>query len=140
MPAPEAVVDEPLRLLFIGRLDSHKRLDWLFDSLVKLTTLAVGGRRGWSEASSVEKLARRLFPTGSPVRFLGRLSEQAKMEQVSIAESLCCLRIAVIEAFGTVQLEAMAGRIPLAFDQPRSGMGWVGRLSGCRGLSPRGFV
>ena len=30
-----------------------------------------------------------------------------------------------------MQLEAMAaGRIALAFDQPRSGMGWVGQLSG----------
>ena len=78
-----------------------------------------------------EKLARRLFPTGSPVRFLGRLSEQAKMEQVSIAEILVLPSDRSNEAFGIVQLEAMAaGRIPLAFDQPRSGMGWVGRLSG----------
>ena len=53
------------------------------------------------------------------------------MEQVSIAEILVLPSDRSNEAFGIVQLEAMAaGRIPLAFDQPRSGMGWVGRLSG----------
>ena len=52
------------------------------------------------------------------------------------------------EALGIVQLEAMAaGRIALAFDQPRSGMGWVrpsalvpgrSRLRACRGPSSVG--
>ena len=33
------------------------------------------------------------------------------------------------EAFGIVQLEAMAaGRLSLAFTHPKSGMGWVGRV------------
>ena len=46
------------------------------------------------------------------------------------------------EAFGIVQLEAMAaGRIALAFDQPRSGMGWVGRLPGLPwSQTPEGLV
>ena len=46
------------------------------------------------------------------------------------------------EAFGIVQLEAMAaGRIALAFDKPRSGMGWVGRLPGLPwSQSPDGLV
>ena len=45
------------------------------------------------------------------------------------------------EAFGIVQLEAMAaGRPSLAFDQSRSGMGWVGRLSGLHwSQSPEGL-
>ena len=45
------------------------------------------------------------------------------------------------EAFGIVQLEAMAaGRIALAFDQPRSGM-LVGQLSGLPwSQSPAGLV
>ena len=35
------------------------------------------------------------------------------------------------EAFGIVQLEAMAAGLPsLAFERSRSGMGWVGQLPG----------
>ena len=36
VPLPFAEEGEPLRILFIGRLDSYKRLDWLLESLVKM--------------------------------------------------------------------------------------------------------
>ena len=117
----------PLRVLFIGRLDSYKRVDWLLDALADL-------RRPWQldvvgdgpRRLSLEKLAH-----GLPVRFWGRLDEAAKLECLADAQLLVLPADRCNEAFGIVQLEAMAAGIPaLAFDLPRSGMAWVSRLPG----------
>ena len=132
LPVPQPVTGEPLRLLFIGRLDSYKRLDWLLEALAQLTSpwqLSVVG--DGPKRLRFEKLAQRLFPSASPVRFLGFLSESSKLKQLAEADLLVLPSDRSNEAFGIVQLEAMAaGRVSLAFDQPRSGMGWVCRLSG----------
>ena len=132
LPLAQARADEPLHILFIGRLDSYKRLDWLFEALVQLTVpweLVVVG--DGPKRSSFEELAKRLFPQELPVRFLGRLSETAKLQQLAVTDVLVLPSDRSNEAFGIVQLEAMAaGRIALALHQPRSGMSWVGRLSG----------
>ena len=132
LPMAEVREAEPLRVLFIGRLDSYKRLDWLMGALEKLTTpweLCVVG--DGPKRTSFQHLAQRLFPQVCPVRFLGRLSEAAKFEQLAVAHLLVLPSDRSNEAFGIVQLEAMAaGRLALAFDHPRSGMGWVGQLPG----------
>ena len=128
---------EPLRVLFIGRLDSYKRLDWLLKALAALRspwTLSVVG--DGANRSRFERLAQQLF--GSQLRahpklvqFHGRLPEFEKQAQIAASDVLVLPSDRSNEAFGIVQLEAMAaGRIALAFDQPRSGMGWVGKLSG----------
>ena len=65
------------------------------------------------------------------MQFHGRLPELEKQAQIVASDVLVLPSDRSNEAFGIVQLEAMAaGRIALAFDQPRSGMGWVGQLSG----------
>jgi glycosyltransferase involved in cell wall biosynthesis len=132
LPLPESRDGEPLRVLFIGRLDSYKRLDWLLQALATLTSpwqLVVVG--DGPKRLRFEQLAHRLFPQVMPVRFLGRLPESAKLAQLAAADVLVLPSDCSNEAFGIVQLEAMAaGRLALAFDQPRSGMGWVGRLEG----------
>ena len=67
---------DPLRVLFIGRLETYKRLDWLMTSLATLTSpwrLSVVG--DGSKRDGFERLAQRLFPYSSPVSFHGRLSE-----------------------------------------------------------------
>ncbi|WP_186469833.1 glycosyltransferase family 4 protein [Synechococcus sp. A18-25c] len=143
LPVPEAHAGEPLRVLFIGRLDSYKRLDWLLAALAQLTSpwqLVVVG--DGPKRPRFEQLAQRLFPQGSPVRFLGRLPETAKLDQLAAADLLVLPSDCSNEAFGIVQLEAMvAGRIALAFDQSRSGMGWVGQLPGLPwSQSPEGLA
>ena len=129
LPWPEEHV--LLRVLFIGRLDSYKRLDWLLEALAnvrgpfQLAVVGDGPRRTY-----FEQLAECLFPQPSPVRFYGRLLERDKLEQIAQADVLVLPSDSSNEAFGIVQLEAMAaGRPALAFDKPRSGMGWVGQLS-----------
>ena len=143
LPVPEARAGESLRVLFIGRLDSYKRLDWLLDALGKLNTpwhLCVVG--DGPKRACFQQLAQRLFPQASPVSFLGRLSETAKLEQLKAADLLVLPSDCSNEAFGIVQLEAMvAGRPTLAFDRPRSGMGWVGQLDGLPwSQSPEGLA
>ena len=131
LPVPEARSGQLIRVLFIGRLDSYKRLDWLLLALASLTSpwqLSVVG--DGPKRHRFEQLAQRLFPHASPVRFFGRLSEDAKMDQLEMSDLLVLPSDCSNEAFGIVQLEAMAsGRPALAFDHPRSGMGWVGQLS-----------
>ena len=137
VPLPVAQEGEPLRVLFIGRLDSYKRLDWLLEALAALRSpwrLSVVG--DGPNRSGFEQLAKQLFSSqlrADPklVQFHGRLPELEKQAQVAASDVLVLPSDRSNEAFGIVQLEAMAaGRIALAFDQPRSGMGWVGHLSG----------
>ena len=148
VPLPVVRDGEPLRVLFIGRLDSYKRLDWLLEALAALRSpwrLSVVG--DGPNRSRFEHLAQQLFISQlredpKLVQFHGRLPELEKQAQIAASDVLVLPSDRSNEAFGIVQLEAMAaGRIALAFDQPRSGMGWVGQLSGLPwSQSPAGLV
>lgn len=129
-----AVSSVPMRVLFIGRLDSYKRLDWLMQALVSLSlpwcldVVGDGPRR-----PDFERLRDQLLAPSSRdrVRFLGRLPEAGKLTCLEHADLLVLPSDRSNEAFGIVQLEAMAAGIPaLAFALARSGMGWVGQLPG----------
>ena len=136
LPDRSARPEQPLQLLFIGRLDSYKRLDWLLQALStlsapwRLVVVGDGPRR-----MVFESLSRALFADQADrlVQFLGRLDERAKLAQLAAADVLVLPSDRSNEAFGIVQLEAMAAGIPaLAFQRRRSGMGWVGQLPGLR--------
>mgnify|MGYP002880560933 CR=1 FL=1 len=136
LPERPAWPEHPLQLLFIGRLDSYKRLDWLLQALAtlsppwRLVVVGDGPRR-----SVFESLSNELFSGQAErsVQFLGRLDESAKLAQLAAADVLVLPSDRSNEAFGIVQLEAMAAGIPaLAFQRSRSGMGWVGQLPGLR--------
>ena len=130
IPARAGQKGDPLRLIFIGRLDSYKRLDWLLQSLAalkepwQLAVLGDGPRR-----QAFEELSLSLFGPQAPVHFYGRVDEASKLAQLARADLLVLPSDRCNEAFGIVQLEAMAAGIPsLAFQRRRSGMGWVAQL------------
>ena len=119
-----------LAVLFIGRLDSYKRVDWLLEALVhlpqpwRLDVVGDGPKR-----DALEAQAQALVGHESAVIFHGRLDESAKLQCLAQADLLVLPSDRCNEAFGIVQLEAMAAGMPsLAFQRQRSGMGWVGRL------------
>ena len=122
-----------MRVLFIGRLGSYKRLDWLLNSLARveaawsLDVVGDGPRRSDFEALSDRLIASRPDAT---VRFHGRLPEAHKWSRLLEADLLVLPSESSNEAFGIVQLEAMAAGLPaLAFQRWRSGMGWVCELA-----------
>ena len=130
MPSRAFQEGDSMRIIYIGRLDSYKRLDWLLQSIStlnapwQLVVLGDGPRRQVFEDLSVSLLGPQ-----APVRFYGRVDEASKWEQLATADLLVLPSDRSNEAFGIVQLEAMAAGIPaLAFQRHRSGMGWVAQL------------
>ena len=119
-----------MRLLFIGRLDSYKRVDWLLEALVqvpnswRLDIIGDGPNR-----IALESQAKLLFGSNHFIHFHGRLDENAKLFYLAHSDVLVLPSDRCNEAFGIVQLEAMASGVPaLAFQLQRSGMGWVCHL------------
>ena len=120
-----------MAVLFIGRLDSYKRVDWLLLALAqlpqpwRLDVVGDGPKR-----PSLEAQAQALVGSTAAVHFHGRLDEAAKLQCLAQADLLVLPSDRCNEAFGIVQLEAMAAGMPsLAFQRRRSGMGWVGQLA-----------
>ena len=121
------------RLISIGRLDSYKRIDWLLramgqtPAIVQLDVVGEGPLR-----AAFETLAPGVVAAHQRVVFHGRLSEDHKASLLAQADLLVLPADRCNEAFGLVQLEAMASGIPaLAYNLPRSGMHWVSALPAC---------
>jgi glycosyltransferase involved in cell wall biosynthesis len=124
------------RLISIGRLDSYKRVDWLIEDLAAAQRLlpadgpslqlAVVG--DGPDRAALERQAAALAP--GRVTFHGRVDERAKQALLAQADLLVLAANRCNEAFGIVQLEAMACAVPaLALEHPRSGMAWVSRTA-----------
>jgi glycosyltransferase involved in cell wall biosynthesis len=119
---------QPLRLLFMGRLDSYKRVDWLIEACAASGTadLHVVG-----DGPLRRQLEEKALAAGidQAVVFHGRISEQEKLAVLRDSDLLVLPADCSNEAFGIVQLEAMACGVPaLALDHPQSGMAWVAGL------------
>ena len=118
------------RIIFIGRLDSYKRVDWLIQAMVlapavrELHVLGDG-----PDLCTLERLVASTILPSQRVFFYGKVSENEKMRLLSLCELLVLPSNRCNEAFGIVQLEAMAAGLPsIAFDLPDSGMHWVSPL------------
>lgn len=122
--SPKTFNRELVKVIFVGRLDSYKRLDWLIDCLRNTTipwhldVVGDGPRREFFESYSKH----------DPITFHGLIDEATKLKLLRQASLCCLISDKCNEAFGIVQIEAMASGIPsLALNLKDSGMYWVSK-------------
>lgn len=119
------------RVIFIGRLESYKRVDWLIEAcrqigVARLDVIGDGSQRRFLEGLAWGQPDRE---ADTVISFHGRLNESEKFSLLRQADLLVLPSASCHEAFGIVQLEAMACGVPaLSFDRRRSGMAWVNGL------------
>ena len=112
----------PRVILFVGRFVPYKGLDVLLRALDGVDATAVlvgeGPLRGELEAQ-----ARRLPP--DRVRFVGGVSDRELTAHYHAADLFVLPSVTRAEAFGVVQLEAMACGVPVVSTDLPSGVPWV---------------
>jgi glycosyltransferase involved in cell wall biosynthesis len=119
-----------LNILFIGRIDTYKRIDIVIDQLARISVerfhFHIAGSGPLLDA--YKSLAEKNLPESS-FTFYGRISEESKIDLLSKCDCLVLPSVISNEAFGIVQLEAMAaGRPSLTFNIRKSGVADVCRL------------
>ena len=109
-------------LLFVGRLVPYKGVDVLLRALhgIDATTLLVGAG---PLRARLETQARELGLSG--VRFLGAVSDAELTALYHAADLFVLPSVTRAEAFGVVQLEAMACGVPVVSTNLPSGVPWV---------------
>jgi len=122
---PPAWQSEPL-VLFVGRLVYYKGVDVLLEALrlterPRLAIVGVGPL-----ASRLTQQAARLGITDR-VRFLGEVPDDRLRSLYKCARFLVLPSVAPSEAFGMVQLEAMAAGRPVISTDLKSGVPYVNR-------------
>ncbi|WP_246984023.1 glycosyltransferase [Halorientalis marina] len=110
-------------VLCVGRLNYYKGVEYLIDAMaeVEATLLVVGdGER----RTALEQRARERGVTDR-VRFLGYLPEPQLAGAYRVADLFVLPSIEPSEAFGIVQLEAMARETPVVNTSLPTGVPWV---------------
>jgi glycosyltransferase involved in cell wall biosynthesis len=120
---PADAVDGAPFVLFAGRHVAYKGVDILLKALAHSRTSAViagdGPKRGdW------EDLARRLS-LGDRVTFAGEVTDTQLRDLMRRCSALVLPSVTPAEAFGYVQLEAMASGKPVVSTDVSSGVAWV---------------
>ncbi|WP_101296766.1 glycosyltransferase [Halegenticoccus soli] len=112
-------------LLFVGRLSYYKGVKYLIDAMVQvdadLLVVGDGDRR--------EALERRMRDRGvdDDITFLGKVSQELLRYCYEAADIFVLPSIAPSEAFGVVQLEAMATGTPVINTSLPTGVPWVSK-------------
>lgn len=114
---------EPPIVLFVGRLVYYKGVDVLIRSMegVPATLLIAGDgpmRLRW------RRMARE-GPSGDRIHFLGEVATEELPSLYHASDVLVLPSINSSEAFGVVQLEAMAAGKPVISTRLNSGVAWV---------------
>lgn len=125
------IVSSTFRVVCIGRLDTYKRIDWVINALslcgpgYLLSVVGVGPQRAY-----LENLAAKKLDSKDQYFFYGALCEEQKFDLLYSADLLVLAFNSSHEAFGIVQLEAMACGVPsLALHCKDSGASWVSNLA-----------
>lgn len=112
-------------VLFVGRLNYYKGVEYLIEAMVDVpaTLLIVGDgeRRGALEAQAKE------LGLDGKVAFLGKVSEETLQRCYATADVFVLPSTEPSEAFGIVQLEAMAHGIPVVNTALETGVPWVSK-------------
>lgn len=119
------------RVLFVGRFVYYKGVDVLIDAMARVrgTLLLIG------DGPLEPELRRRVAAQGLQERvvFLGRVSENELPAYYQAADVFVLPSVAKTEAFGVVQVEAMAAGVPVVSTQLPTGVPWVNQ-DGVTGL------
>ena len=113
----------PRFLLFVGRLVYYKGLDVLFEALRETVIPVVVAGDGPMRAEW-ETLAR-VLGLKEQVRFLGEVGDEALLGLYHAAHAFVLPSTAPSEAFGLVQLEAMAAGLPIVAARASEGVASV---------------
>ena len=122
--ALRASAERPV-VLFIGRLVPYKGVDVLIQAVsplpVRLVIVGDGPmREAWTGLAAAHT-------DRAQIEFTGALPDDEVKAWLQAAEALVLPSVTPAEAFGMVQLEAMASGVPVISTQLASGVPWVNR-------------
>ncbi|MBX0325909.1 glycosyltransferase [Halomicroarcula sp. F13] len=110
-------------ILFVGRLNYYKGVEHLIDAMDSIeATLLVAGD---GERRSVLKRRARNRGVNNRIQFVGYVSDQKLASLYRAADLFVLPSVEPSEAFGIVQLEAMARELPVVNTSLPTGVPWV---------------
>jgi glycosyltransferase involved in cell wall biosynthesis len=119
------------RILFVGRFVYYKGIDVLIDAMTRCPgTLMLVGDGALDRELRMQVAALGL---GERVRFIGRVSDEALPAYYHASDVFVLPSVAVTEAYGLVQIEAMAAGVPVVSTNLPTGVPWVNQ-DGVTGL------
>lgn len=123
----------PVRFLFVGRFSYYKGCDVLLEAFAKVkgAELIMAGSGGMEE--ELKQRAAELGISGN-IQFTGKLTEEELCKQYADCDVFVLPSVARSEAFGLVQIEAMAFGKPVINTNLPSGVPYVS-LDGETGLT-----
>ena len=110
-------------VLFVGRLVPYKGADVLLEAMREVAAVALLVGEGGERASLTR--AARTLGVSDRVRFLGEVSETELAALYLACDVFVLPSVTRQEAFGVVQIEAMARGKPVISTDPGTGVGWV---------------
>ncbi|QLD90792.1 glycosyltransferase [Natronomonas salina] len=125
LSSDEILVDRGAVILFVGRLVYYKGLEHLIDAMKNVdATLLVAGS-GPRRAALVKQAKNE--GVANRVRFLGRITDDRLHQLYEQADVFVLPSVEPSEAFGIVQLEAMAHETPVINTSLPTGVPWVSK-------------